>query len=376
MSKIIILYFAREWTLWFLGCLFFLLGTTFLFSVVEDAQDIFSSGFVNWYHHLWNWMLGLIPWLLPISSLGASLFSLSFIRKRGEWTAILANGISPIKSFSLVAILGIMIALLGDWLMTQRTGNALHATSLPTRSLKMQVGLERLWYFRSFDPVLNEGKELQLFCYGQKGENILRVYADRAVWSPSSGWTFHDGRLLGFYSDRGLPNLNPAGVGIYWEKSDASKHAAQVIYSTSPGINRGFEKLTNFEFSDDPQPYVWLQKRPKEMSANEIDCLLEGFANSESERLIPYLIRKAQLWWNGPACVVALVIGLSLAGTKSSSSPAKLAGLALIGSLAFFLLHRMSYALGIEGIISPFWSASLPFFLIIGFTFAFLRMQK
>ena len=199
-----------------MGCLGFLLGTTFLFSVIEDMEMFFPQGLDHFGINLWHWILSFLPWLLPIAALGASLFSLSFIRKRGEWSAMVANGFSPWQVFSLVLVLGLAIAFACDWLMKQRSGMNLSHSTMQASSLKMQVGLDRLWYFRSFDPNLGEGTGLQLFCYGKKGENVLRIHANRAVWNPEHGWTFYHGRFLGFYSENGLPILNQKGNQILW----------------------------------------------------------------------------------------------------------------------------------------------------------------
>lgn len=108
---------AREWTIWFLGSLFFLLGTLLLFSSIEDLGRVFPRGFDFWLDDFWFWLLSYLPWLLPICCLGASIFSLSFVRKRGEWTAMLANGISPIQSFSLIVLLGLGVGLSSNWLV-------------------------------------------------------------------------------------------------------------------------------------------------------------------------------------------------------------------------------------------------------------------
>ena len=103
-----------------------------------------------------------------------------------------------------------------------------------------------------------------------------------------------------------------------------SEQTENIHQTKSPGINRKFEQLSGLNFRDDPNPYLWLQKRAKEMSTFEIDRLLEEFPDKKSEDIIPYRMRRAQLWWNGPACLVALIIGLGLGSSRGVSSPAKL----------------------------------------------------
>ena len=376
MAKTIIIYMAREWTTWFLGCLFFLVGTILLFSSVEDLSQVFPRGADFWLEDFWFWLLSYLPWLLPICCLGASLFSLSFARKRGEWTAMLANGISPIQSFSLIVILGFGIGLSSDWLMNGAGLRSMDMSDLETRSLKMQIGSERLWYFRSFDPSTGVGRDLQLFQYGEKGEDVMRLRATTAKWESEKGWTFYNGKFLGFYSAKGLPVIDENKSSLVWETIEAASLKGEVYQTKSPGISRSFDQLYGLDIPDDPTPYLWLQKRAKDMTLVEIERLLDRFSSSKGKEMISYQLRKAQLWWNGPACLVALIIGLGLGSARGSSTPAKLAGVSLLGALGFYFIRTLSDSLGEQQILTPMVTASLPYLLVVIGTFIFLKIQK
>ena len=367
---------AREWVTWFLGCLFFLVGTIFLFSTVEDLSQVFPRGLDFWLEDFWFWLLSYLPWLLPICCLGASLFSLSFARKRGEWTAMLANGISPTQSFSLIVILGFGVGWSSDWLMNGAGVRSMDMSDLQTRSLKMQIGAERLWYFRSFDPSSGMGRGLQLFQYGEKGEDVMRIRAATAKWESEKGWTFYNGKFLGFYSAKGLPVIDENKSSLVWETKEAESIKDEVYQTKSPGISRSFEKLYGLGIPDDPTPYLWLQKRAKDMSVGEIERLLDRFPDSKGQEMIPYQLRKAQLWWNGPACLVALIIGLGLGSARGSSTPAKLAGVSLLGALGFYLIRTLSDSLGEQQILTPMVTASLPYVVVVIGVFIFLKIQK
>ncbi len=367
---------AREWITWFLGCLLFLLGTTFLFSTVEDISQVFPRGFNYWLEDIWLWLLSYLPWLLPICCLGASLFSLSFVRKRGEWTAMLANGISPWQCFFLVVLIGLGIGWTSDHLMNSSGNRKMGQDHTNVSSLKMQIGSDRLWYFRTFDPSTFSGNDLQLFSYGKDGEDVLRIRAARADWDPQKGWTFYQGRFLGFYSSLGLPVIDQNETALVWEKSTNSQGSDNLYQTKSPGISRAFEKLSGLDLKDDPSPYLWLRKRPKDMTIAEIDQLLDHFQSLQTEEMVPYRLRKAQLWWNGPACLVALLIGLGLGSCRSSSSPAKLAGITLLGALGFYLARTLSDSLGEQQLLAPVLAASLPYILVVLGTLLFFKLQK
>lgn len=376
MAKTIIFYMAREWITWFLGCLFFLVGTIFLFSTVEDLDHVFPRGIDHCLADFGNWLLSYLPWLMPICCLGASLFSLSFVRKRGEWTAMLANGISPWQSFLLIVLIGMGIGWTNHWLINKEGNRTIEKNDGSKSILKMQIGSDRLWYFRSFDSSTLTGKDLQLFCYGKQGEDVMRIRAKQAAWDPENGWTFFHGRFLGFYSSLGLPIINQEGTSLKWEKDSIDLGHKNFYQTKSPGINRSFEKLSGLKFMDDPIPYIWLQKRAKDMSFFEIDRLLDQFPNLKSEEINPYRLRKSLLWWNGPACVVALLIGLGLGSTRSASTPAKLAGVSILGALGFYLIRTLSDSLGEQQILSPMLAASMPYIIIILGTFIFLKLKR
>ena len=289
---------------------------------------------------------------------------------------MLANGISPWQSFVVLAFIGFLIGWGSDWLMNASASRNMGLSDIKVRSLKMQVGKDRLWYFRSFDPATLSGTDLQLFCYGEQGQDVMRVRSNKAAWSKEKGWSFEQGRFLGFYSSLGLPVIDQDGESITWEKPSNKKEGSYLHETKSPGMSRSFEKLSGLPFSEDPTPYLWLQKRAKDMSVNEIDRLLTRFPNPDSHEMVPYQLRKAQLWWNGPACFVALLIGLGMASAGSSSTPSKLAGVSLIGALLFYLIRTLSDSLGEQQILSPLSSASLPYILILLGTLVFIKIQK
>ena len=112
------------------------------------------------------------------------------------------------------------------------------------------------------------------------------------------------------------------------------------------------------------------------MNTAGIQRLINKFADSRKEEIIPYRIRKAQLWWNGPACLVALFIGLGLGSSKGAGTPAKLAGISLLGALFFYLVRTLSDSLGEQQIISPTITATLPELMVILGTIILLKIQN
>ena len=247
------------------------------------------------------------------------------------------------------------------------------------------------------DPeTLTLGDTVEKFMSGRVPERI-RARALRAFWKTNPVLANLDGldEYWDDYTDaamiiENMETIYQVGKGYATQALDALESLAEdesqaqeaesikdEVYQTkSPGISRSFEKLYGLGIPDDPTPYLWLQKRAKDMSVGEIERLLDRFPDSKGQEMIPYQLRKAQLWWNGPACLVALLIGLGLGSARGSSTPAKLAGVSLLGALGFYLIRTLSDSLGEQQILTPMVTASLPYVVVVIGVFIFLKIQK
>ena len=374
--KTIDFYILKEWLVWFLACLGFLLSTMCLFSIADDPGNVFPRGYESIAKDLLNWSWAYLPWLLPICSLLAGLFLLGFLKKHGEWKAIQSNGISYVICFRSVVILGIGISYFCWWVSSnplfEKTGSV--RAKEGAGSLIMQVEGKRMWYFSSFDQATMTGYGVQLFQYGNAGEDVFRIRADQASWNLHSGWTFNEGKFLGFLSNHGVPLPNEEGKGLLWEHPQKRGSFAPSLGSKSPQINKSFVQLRP-GLNDDPSPYLLLRQKPKNLSYPQLDILLDQFPNSKKPIIFPYRLKRAQLLWTGPACMVALLSGLVLGVSNFSTSPGKLGGLALIGALCFYVVRTFSDTLAEAGMIEPGTGAGLPYMITLGAAFMLARLR-
>ena len=361
---------------WFLACLGFLLSTMCLFSIADDPSNVFPGGYQFIVKDLLNWSWAYLPWLLPICSLLAGLFLLGFLKKRGEWKAIQSNGISSPMCFRSVVLLGTGVSYLCWWCSSNHLFEKTESvwSKEGAGSLIMQVDGERMWYFSSFDQGTMKGHEVQLFQYGNAGEDVFRIRAEKASWTSHSGWTFNEGKFLGFLSNRGVPLPNEEGQGLLWEHPKKLGSFAPSLGSKSPQINKSFVQLS-LGLNDDPTPHLLLRQKPKGLSYPQLDSLLAQFPDSEKPILFPYRLKRAKLLWTGPACMVALLSGLVLGVSKFSTSPGKLGGLALIGALCFYVICTFSDTLAEAGIIDPSIGAGLPYCITLGAAFMLARLR-
>ena len=94
----------------------------------------------------------------------------------------------------------------------------------------MQVGLDRLWYFRSFDPNLGGEQDCSFFVT-EKRRECLRIHANRAVWNPEHGWTFYH-RISWVLFGKWITHFKP-GNQILWEYSGSSNDEKLISGSAS-----------------------------------------------------------------------------------------------------------------------------------------------
>ncbi len=347
-----------------------------LFSIADDPGNVFPRGYESIAKDLLNWSWAYLPWLLPICSLLAGLFLLGFLKKHGEWKAIQSNGISSVLCFRSVVILGIGISYFCWWVSSnhlfEKTGSV--GSKEGAGSLIMQVEGERMWYFSSFDQATMTGHGVQLFQYGNAGEDVFRIRAEQASWDLHSGWTFSEGKFLGFLSNYGVPLPNEEGKGLLWEHAQKRGSFAPSYGSKSPQINKSFVQLRP-GLNDDPSPYLLFRQKPKNLSYPQLDSLLDQFPDSEKPIIFPYRLKRAQLLWAGPACMVALLSGLVLGVSKFSTSPGKLGGLALIGALCFYVIRTFSDTLAEAAIIGPSTGAGLPYVITLAVACVLVRVR-
>ena len=368
--KIVRLHLLREWVSWFLGSLFFLLGIVFLFVLVEDPLQLFPTK-TFYFKALLQWAVQYLPWLLPLCCLLASLFTLAFVQKRGEWTAILSNGISATQCLRNIFLFGVLISIFCSWLGSRDFFQVQDNMFTRNLSLKMTIGKDRVWYFKEFNSSSMTGSLVQLFCYGKRGEDLMRIRAKKATWSPGTGWTFKDGRMLGFYGMNGLPVLSPEGKIIFEKTGKKDTALNESLFSNSPGFNKSFNSLEIDTIRDDPRPHLLLVKKPRDLSVGELNRVLVDYPDRSDIRLAPYQLHKAHLWGTGPACLIGLLVGLVLGASRFSSSPGKIGGIALVASIAYYSIRVLFDSLGEEKIMMPELAALTPYFVTLVALFIF-----
>ena len=365
--KMIDHYLGLEWAKWFALSLLFLLAILFLQVLSDDPG--FAHGLLEQegQRKWWALVLGYAPWVLPVSCFVGTVASLSFLSKNRELLALRASGFSSFGVSRPYLVWGILMSWV-CWQAVNHGGqtppsNNRVAHVPPLESLRMKIGKERIWYFGKFDEASWQGTGVHVYSYDEKGSDSYRIRAESAS-RDGNDWVFHNGRFLGFPSDKGLPVPKGNGEGLNWEKPSAPSESL-IQERSSPRINKRFSSLRLSLPVDDPRIHVALRKKPASLSYDELTTVIEKYPHQSSATLYPYRLRRAQLACSAPGCFLAVLCGLALGLRKKFSSAGSLVGGALLGAFLFYLLKTFCDALGEKGIVSEWEAVGIPYFFVV-----------
>lgn len=376
--KLIDRYLGFEWMKWFALSMAFLFAILFL-QAFSDNPEFFSK-FLD--HsgrkEALAWVLGYMPWVLPVSCFIATVSALGIFSKNHELLAMRASGISGFAIGKPILLLGLLVSI-ASWFARDSQIQLVSSGTQPKKesilaSFGMKIDQSRIWYFKEFDEAKGKGKGVQVYSYDQNGSDSYRIRAKSATWI-ENGWSFKEGRFLGFPSEKGVPVPKPDGVGIDWEANPVGFENANQVRA-SPRINKRFSALFLPLEKDDPFPHAALRQKPNTLNYGELGTLLSEYPRQNSAKLYPYKLRRAQLLWSGPSCLVAVLCGLALGLRRKITSVGRIAGLSLLGMLIFYLAKTFCDALGEKGIVSEWLASGVPYLLVVIIAICLMRHNR
>lgn len=231
------------------------------------------------------------------------------------------------------------------------------------QSFHMKINAEkRTWYFNDYDFQKNEAHGVYLYSYDEKGNDLFRIKAKTGFFS-EKGWKLKDGYFLGFLTSRGTPILS--NEHIAWESSPSFELDPSGLDTFRPRFKKEFPTLYLPEIKDDPQPFALLRTEPKSLSFKELNLLISEFPTEKSSQIHPYRLRRSQLFWNAPACLLAALCALSISINRQQSSTGIIVGISIIWISVFYILRTFCDALGEKGILKEWQASGIPFVVIL-----------
>jgi len=332
----------------------FILGSPILFilgDVTENLEDYLGAG-LTWLEvglaYLYK-MPQFIQWSFPIAALVSAVFTVQTMTLHREVVAAKAGGISFHRLILPILFLGVLL-----------TGVALGLEEVVPRSNRRAAEIlgqedNRREWRTNFVFQGEDGRNfsIQRLSVGdgtltgivmetvEPGTNrpTTHLTAEYAQYDPDVGWTFNEG----FYR-------------VFLENGD--EVAAQ------------FQKFRTRGFTESPEDFLEEPRKPEEMTRDEMGRLADIILRSGGTPT-KLLVDREEKVAIPVATLVIILFGAPLATSTKRGGTAYGIGVALLSTILYMLLFRVSGAVGETGALDPFTAAWLPnlIFLVAGLFF-------
>jgi lipopolysaccharide export system permease protein len=206
----------------------------------------------------------------------------------------------------------------------------------------------RMWFFDRFSKYTQKAYGASVTELDVRGRETNRIVASTAWYDAvQHGWVFKDGREMGFDPETG--------------ENTSSNPFTQKLYP---------------RFQEDPQLMLLIDRRPIDLSSNELKELVDYLSSENNPKSIPYAVRYYGLIADilGPLIVIGIAIPFAASGVRVNPT----VGVSKSIGLFFFyiVLQNVAAALASKGIVEPALAAWLPNLGMIGLSvilFARLR---
>jgi lipopolysaccharide export system permease protein len=339
----------------------FVLGSPVLFilaDATENLEDYLGQG-LSWLDmgqaYLFK-MPQFIQYSFPIGALVASVFTIQSMTMHREIVAAKAGGISFHRLVAPLAVIGAILTVfalgleeivprgnrIASEILQQEDGRSDWRNNFAFQSEGGQnFSMGRLNVAQG---TIQNGIVMEEISPAT-GRPVAHVFAESATYEPEVGWTFHEGFFRMLSED------------------------------PSQDLTYQFQNLQTRGFRERPEDLLEDPRRPEEMTFREMGRfadILRRSGNTPYELLVD---RQGKLAIP-VATLVIILFGAPLATTTKRGGTAFGIGLALMSTILYLLLFRVSSAIGDTGAISPYMAAWLPNALFLGTGLFFLSRVR
>lgn len=366
-------YVLAEWLRIFLLTLLALLGLLLLERLFATLKDLLEWGAspreaARYYLVL---LPSLLPALLPLTVLIATVFSFGNLHRSLEITAMRSVGLSLFRIalpvwLAAAALTVALFYLQAEWVpksvenSRQIWQNHAFASKLQQGQGEEEVGLlrnltfynhrdNRLWFINRFSEYNFRAFGLTIHQIETGGRReVQRLVANEGYFDDIDGnWVLLNGRETRFSPETGEPLRSLA-----------------------------FDRRTFPAFKEPPMLMKLRDKRPKDLSLFELQELLGYLRGSEDPAMAEYRTRYHGLLASPFACLIVVGIAVPFAVAGIRVNP--MVGVSKV--LGLFFLHYVSSSLfillGSQGKIPPEIAAWLPNLLMLAFAFTLILRAK
>jgi lipopolysaccharide export system permease protein len=363
-------YLLREWMKMLALLLAATMGVLMLSALYDDFRDLIEIGappgdIMFYYAALMPSFLSVV---LPLSMLLSLLFVLTKLHRNNELTAVRAAGLNIFATTRSLWLAGVVLCgvslLLNSrvvpWSVeasrslkeTMQISAAARAAKDPAQIAAATGGSTGVVSAVAFDNrqqnrmwFINRYSRLTETAYGVTVSEMDALRREKTRIMAREGrydairrvWSFRDGREMWFDPVQG--ELQRA-----------------VAFTEKPVPH----------FNEDPQLMLLIDRKPQDLSFNELERITDFFSAEANPKLLRYEIRYYRMLADtlGPLIIIAIAIPFAVSGVRVSPAVGVSKSIGLF--FVYFILNNFATILGTSGYLEPVWAAIMPNLAMIG----------
>lgn len=308
--------------------------------------------------------------VLPLSMLLSLLFVLGKLHRNNELTAVRAAGLNIFATtralwFAGIVLCGVSLFLnsrVVPWSVEasasllqgfQQRAEATKSDSGVALGLVSSVAFDnqqqnRMWFINRYSRYQGVAYGVTVSEMDQERREKTRIMAREGRYDPvARAWTFKDGREMWFDVEAGE------------------------LQRTKP-----FAEKTIPHFREDPTLMLLIDRKPQDLSFNQLRRITEYFAADNNPKVIRYEVRYYSLLADtlGPLIIIAIAIPFAVAGLRVNPAVGVSKSIGLF--FLYYILTNIASLMGGRGYLDPMWAAVMPNLAMTGLaTFLFGRMR-
>lgn len=351
----------REW----LGMLGLVLGATLglllMQALYEDFRDLLElgAGALDMGFYFAVKLPSYLAVVLPLAILLSLLYALGTLHRNLEITALRAAGLGLVRiTRSIwaagVVLCGVMWALNATvipWSVEESRAvwDSLEYRSEVQRRSADRVGAstlvafdnraeQRMWFMNRYSRFTGRGYGVMVSEMDERRREKTRLTAREAAPDPGGlGWVFRDGRETW---------LDPETGEVMRTRAFGEHHAPHYL--------------------EDPEVMLVFDVKPDDLSFRELRRVIAHHRAEDNPKVTAYAVRYYGMLANtlGPLIIIAIAVPFAVAGVRVSPAVGVSKSLGLF--LVYFILLKISTAVGGRGLIEPWLAALLPNLIMLG----------
>ncbi len=297
--------------------------------------------------------------VLPLSMLLSLLFVLGKLHRNNELTAVRAAGLNIFATTRSLWLAG--VGLCGVSLLLNarvvpwsvETSRSLlesfeyraEAKAMPGGTLGVVSDVtfdnqreNRMWFINRYSRFSGTAYGITVSVLDPARREQSRLMAREGSHDAvHGGWTFRDGREMTFDPEQG-----------------------ELVRTVA------FATKTVAHFHEDPTLMLLIDRKPQDLSFNELRRITEYFATDNNPKVVRYEVRYYSLLFEtlGPLIIMAIAIPFAASGVRVSPAVGVSKSIGLF--FAYYILTSLATMLGGRGYLNPVWAALMPNLAMVG----------